>query len=337
MIRNIPRGSIIMKIAVIGAGAVGSVIGGLLSKSGEDVTLIGRKPHVDAINQNGLILKEASGESIIRVRATENLDFKPDLALLSVKTQDVESSVKKAQSYLSSALVVTVQNGIQSDELVARIIGEEKVISSVITSNNEFLKPGIVLYSNTFGKTVMLIGEPFGTRENRLQGLLTLFNKALPTDISKNIRGAHWTKLMWNLQTAVPAITGFSYQDSYQYPQVRKLSVMLIKEGLKVINIAGIKTEDVPGFPLEPLKTISSLLLKRKAKSLGEIPVLGSMLQSIMRGSTTEVDYINGEIVNLGMRVGIPTPANSLIVELVHQVETDGKFLTIDEISKKLR
>ena len=111
---------------------------------------------------------------------------------------------------------------------------------------------------------------------------------------------------------------------------------MLVKEGLKVINIAGIKTEDVPGFPLEPLKTISSLLLKRKANSLGKIPVLGSMLQSIMRGSTTEVDYLNGEIVNLGKKIGIPTPANSLIVELVHQVETTGKFLTIDEITKKL-
>jgi 2-dehydropantoate 2-reductase len=332
-----------MKIAVIGAGAVGSVIGGLLSKDGEDVTLIGRKPHVDAINQNGLILEEASGESIIRVKAAENLDFKPDLALLTVKTQDVESSVKKAQSYLSGVPVVTVQNGVQSDDLVAGVLGRENVISGVITSNNEFLEPGKVWYSNPFGKIAMLIGEPFGTKGNRLQSLSTLLNKAVSTDISENIRGAHWTKLMWNLQTAVPAITGLSYQESYQYPQVRELSVKLVKEGLKVINTAGIKTEDVPGFPLKPLKTmarmplpIASLLLKRKAKSLGKVPVLGSTLQSIRRGSTTEVDYLNGEIVNLGKKMGIPTPANSLMIELVHQVETIGKFLTVDELTKKL-
>ncbi len=325
-----------MKIAVIGAGAVGSVIGGLLSKDGEDVTLIGRKPHVDAINQNGLILEEASGESIIRVKAAENLDFKPDLALLTVKTQDVESSVKKAQSYLSGVPVVTVQNGVQSDDLVAGVLGRENVISGVITSNNEFFEPGKVWYSNPFGKIAMLIGEPFGTKGNRLQSLSTLLNKAVPTDISENIRGAHWTKLMWNLQTAIPAITGLSYQESWQYPQVRELSVKLVKEGLKVIKKAGIKTEDVPGFPLKPLETISSLLLKRMAKSLGKVPVLGSTLQSIRRGSTTEVDYLNGEIVNLGKKMGIPTPANSLIVELVHQVETIGKFLTVDELTKKL-
>ena len=331
-----------MKIAVIGAGAVGSVIGGLLSKDGEDVTLIGRKPHVDAINQNGLILEEASGESIIRVKAAENLDFKPDLALLTVKTQDVESSVKKAQSYLSGVPVVTVQNGVQSDDLAAGVLGRENVISGVITSNNEFLEPGKVLYSNPLGKA-MLIGEPFGTKENRLQSLSTLLNKAVSTDISENIRGAHWTKLMWNLQNAVPAITGLSFQESYQYPRVRELSVKLVKEGLKVINVAGIKTEDVPGYPFKLLKTmarmplpIASLLLKRKAKSLGKVPVLGSTLQSIRRGSTTEVDYLNGEIVNLGKKMGIPTPANSLMVELVHQVETIGKFLTVDELTKKL-
>ncbi len=92
-----------MKIAVIGAGAIGSVIGGLLSKAGEDVTLIGRKPHVDAINQNGLILDGESGKMVIQVKAAENLDFKPDLALLTVKTQDVESSVRKVQPFLSGS------------------------------------------------------------------------------------------------------------------------------------------------------------------------------------------------------------------------------------------
>jgi 2-dehydropantoate 2-reductase len=331
-----------MKIAVIGAGAVGSVIGGLLSKDGEDVTLIGRKPHVDAINQNGLILGEASGESVIRIKAAENFDFKPDLALLTVKTQDVESSVKKDISYLSSVPVVTVQNGVQSDDLVAGVLGRENVISAVILSNFEFLEPGKVWYSNLFGKVAMLIGEPFGTKANRLQNLSTLLNKAVSTDISENIRGAHWTKLMWNLQTAVPAITGFSYQESYQYPQGRELAIKLVSEGLMVINAAGIKTEDVPGFPLGPLKTMASmplpnasLLLKGMVESLGKVPVLGSTLQSIRRGSTTEVDYLNGEIVNLGKKMGIPTPANSLIVELVHQVETIGKFLTVDEITKK--
>ena len=332
-----------MKIAVIGAGVIGSVIGGLLSKVGEDITLIGRKPHVDAINQNGLILEGESGEMVIQVKAADNLDFKPDLALLTVKTQDVETSVRKIQPYLSGALVVTMQNGIRADDLVAAVLGKENIISSVVIFNGEFLEPGKALYSNPFGITALLIGEPWGAKGNRLQGLSALFNKAVPTAISENIRGAHWTKLIWNLQTAVPAVTGLSYQDSYHYPKVRELTINLVKEGLNIIKAAGIETADVPGFPMEPIETmarvslpIASSMLKKKAESLGKIPVLGSTLQSIRRGTSTEVDYLNGEIVNLGKKTGIPTPANSLIVELVHQVETTGKFLTVDELTQIL-
>ena len=191
-----------MKIAVIGAGAIGSVIGGLLSKAGEDVTLIGRKPHVDAINQNGLILDAESSKTVIQVKAAENLDFKPDLALLTVKTQDVESSVKNVQVFLSGTLVVTMQNGVQSDDIVARVLGKENIVSSVVIFNGLFLEPGRVLYSVPFGRIALLIGEPFGAPGSRLQSLSALLNKALPTDISENIRGAHWTKLLWNLNVA---------------------------------------------------------------------------------------------------------------------------------------
>ena len=274
-----------MKIAVIGAGAVGSVIGGLLSKAGEDVTLIGRKAHVEAINQNGLILDGESGKTVIRVKAAENLDFKPDLALLTVKSQDVESSVKKAKPFLSGTLVVTMQNGVRSDDIVAGVLGKENIISSVVTFNGEFLKPGKALYSSLLSKTALLIGEPFGVKGNRLQSLSPLFNKAIGTDISEDIRGAHWTKLLYNLITAVPAVTGLSYQEGNRYPQIRELNINLMKEGLEVIKKAGIKTAPVPGMPPSLIETMakmplaeSSSMMKNIIESLGKTPALGSIL-----------------------------------------------------------
>ena len=332
-----------MRIAIIGAGAIGSVIGGLLCKAGEDVTLIGRKSHVDAINHNGLILEGQSGKSVIRVKAAENLDFKPDLALLTVKSQDVSSSIRKVQLFLSGIQVVTMQNGVQSDDQVAGLLGKENIISSVVVFHGQFLESGKVSYSMPFSETAILIGEPFGNEGTRLQTLSALFNKAISTDISEDIRAAHWTKLLWNLQTAIPAITGLSYQDNYQYQKVRELAVNLSKEGFNVIKAAGIKTGDIQGLPMEPIVTMAreslptaSSLLKKITESLGEVPVLGSTWQSIKRGKNTEVDYLNGEIVTLGKRTEIPTPFNSLTVELVHQVETDGKFLTIDELTQIL-
>jgi len=331
-----------METAVIGAGAIGSVVGGLLSKAGEDVILIGRKPHVDAINQNGLILEAPLEKVVVRVKAAENLDFKPDLALLAAKTQDVESAVRKAQPFLSDALVVTTQNGVRSDDIVAGILGKERIISGVVLYNCQFLEPGRVLYSKLLSKTALLIGEPFGLKGNRLQSLLALFNKALPTDISQDIRGAHWTKLLWNLITAVPAVTGLSYQEGNHYPQIRELKIRLMKEGLEVIRLAGIKTAPVPGLSLSliekmaemPLPQASSMM-KNIIESVGEQNTLGSMLQSIKRGRSTEVDYMNGEIVRLGKNNGIPTPVNSLMVGLVHEVETTGKFLTVDELTHR--
>ena len=332
-----------MKIAVIGAGAIGSVIGGLLSKAGEDVTLVGRKTHVDAINQKGLILVGESGKTVIQVKAAENLDFKPDLALLTVKTQDVETSVRKAQLFLSGAQVVTMQNGVHSDDLVAGVLGKDNIISSVVLFNGEFLEPGKAYYSSVFGKTALLIGEPFGAKGNRLQSLSVLFNKALPTEMSEDIRGAHWTKLLQNLNNAVPAVTGLPVQEGNQYPQIRELNINLMKEGLEVIKLAGIKTPPVPGTMLSLIEAMAKMPLpeassrmKNLIESLGKLPILGSTLQSIRRGRSTEIDYLNGEIVNLGKKTGTPTPVNSLIVELVHQVETTGKFLTVDELTQRL-
>ncbi len=332
-----------MKIAVIGAGAIGSVIGGLLSKAGEDVTLIGRKPHVDAINQNGLLLDGALGKMVIQVKAAEYLDFRPDLVLLAVKTQDVESSVKRIKPYISGVPLVTMQNGVRSDDLVAEALGKENIISSVVTFNGLFLEPGKALFSTPFGKTALLLGEPFSANASRLQKLSAFLNKALPTDISDDIRGAHWAKLLWNLNTAVPAVTGLPMQEGNQYPQIRELNISLMKEGLEVVKLAGIRTADLPSMPLSLMEIIvkmplseASSMLKDGIKSLGELSLLGSILQSIRRAKSTEIDYLNGEIVNLGKKKGIQTPVNSSIVELVHQIENTGKFLTVDELTERL-
>jgi ketopantoate reductase len=93
-----------------------------------------------------------------------------------------------------------MQNGVRSDDQVAGLLGKENIISSVVTFNGQFLEPGKASYSIPFSKTALLIAEPFGTKGSRLQSLPALLNKAIGTDISEDIRAAHWTKLIWNLQ-----------------------------------------------------------------------------------------------------------------------------------------
>lgn len=117
-----------MKIAIIGAGAVGSTLGALLARRGQDVTLIGRPAHVAAIRSDGLRVEGHPGEFTVQVNAAETLDFQPDLALLTVKTQDVTTAVQDNLACLTDVPLVTLQNGVRSDALVAALLPSHQIL-----------------------------------------------------------------------------------------------------------------------------------------------------------------------------------------------------------------
>jgi len=274
-----------MKIAIIGAGAIGSVLGGLLALAGLDVTLIGRQPHVGAINQNGLALDGVLGSFVVRVRAREQLDFVPDLAILAVKTQNLAVATLENTPFIQDATVLTLQNGMRADQMVADLLGGEHLYSAVVLFGATFLEPGKVTYAMA-GQLV--IGKAFGTPDPQtLQKLAVTLGQAIPTHATTNISGAHWTKLIINENNALPAITGLSLQEVNTLPELRTLSVLLMKETLTVFRAA-------------------------------------------------EIDYLNGEVVAQGERTGTPTPYNTAIVELVHQVEDQHQFVSVKHLLASL-
>jgi 2-dehydropantoate 2-reductase len=326
-----------MRVAVIGAGAVGSVVGGLLARAGEDVTLVGRKAHVDAVNRDGLRIDGALGEVRVRVAAAERLDFTPDLALLAMKTQGVAAAARELQPSLGGVPVLTMQNGVRSDELVAEVLGGEQLLSTVVMFGATFLEAGRVTYSPA---GVLVLGVPFGPIDERARSVAALLDKAVPTRLSANIAGAHWTKLIVNQNNALPAATGLSIQEVNRHPALRRLSVLMMREGVEAIAAAGIKLASLPRLPAAAVMAvlrlplpIASRLLRLSSLSLGRTPALGSTLQSVRRGEKTEIDYLNGEVVALGKRIGRPTPYNATVVDLVHQVEATGRFLTPEEVT----
>ncbi|HEV8191707.1 MAG TPA: 2-dehydropantoate 2-reductase [Ktedonobacterales bacterium] len=326
-----------MKIAVIGAGAVGSVIGGLLARAGEDVTLIGRKPQVDAINTHGLLIDGALGEMRVPVAARERLDFSPDLALLGVKIQDIEATIRDAQPHIASSLILTLQNGVRADDLLAGLADKANILSGVVVFGAIYLEPGKVTYSPA-GRLV--IGNPFGPITANVREVAETLNKGLPTHVSDDIRGAHWTKLIINENNALPAITGLSLQRVNTYPQLRRLSVLLMREAVNTMTASGISLGQFPGVSTNLIKIllrtpmpVASALPRLLSRAMGETPFLGSTLQSLKRAKSTEIDYLNGEIVALGKQIGRATLYNTTVVNLVHQVEATGEFLSVDEVA----
>ncbi len=330
-----------MRIAVIGAGAIGSVMGALLQRAGQNVILIARPAHVAAIRQNGLKVEGDTGNFIASVEAAESLNFRPNLTLLTVKSQDVISALKANQNFLTAVPVVTFQNGIRSDQSVATILPREQVFSVVVMTHATYLVPGKV---TVVYRGELMLGRAFGERDNKVEEVASILKQAIPTQVTDNIQGAHWLKLIVNLNNALPAITNQTMKQIYAVAPLRKLAVRLMREGLRVAHRANIRLESLPQVSVALTKLVNWMPLGMAGRiAAGKVrqlttrwPLWGSTLQSIQRGRPTEIDYLNGEIVECGKLYGEATPLNEGIVKLVHQVERTGQFLSPEEIPRAL-
>ena len=329
------------RIAIIGAGAIGCTLGALLSRAGQDVTLIGRPEQVAAIRTGGLQLDGALGRFTVQVPVAEQLDVRPDLALLAVKTQDVLSAVQTNLPLLMDVPLVTLQNGLRSDDLVAGVLPPHQIVSAVVSIIATYLTPGSVTIVSPGS---LVIGHPFAATEPLLPMVAGILNQAIPTHISGNIRGAHWLKLLVNVNNALPAITNRTIQEVYADPYLSQLVIRLLREGLAVVTRAGIKLASLPDVSIAlirllgrlPVRLAARLASAKVRRTVSTLPVLGSTLQSLRRHRSTEIDYLNGEIVRLGREVGVPTPLNAIVVEMVHRVEKQGRFLGVNAIREAL-
>lgn len=321
------------RIAILGAGAIGSMLGALLSRAGEDVTLIGRPVHLKAIRRDGLQVDGALGSFTVKVAAAEQLNFSPDYTFLAVKTQDVTEALRENLAYLKDTTLVTFQNGVRSDELAAEFVRREKIISAVVNISASYLTPGKVTI--VFPGS-LVIGRPFGENTPDLDSLSGILNRAVPTSISGNILGVHWLKLFFNLNNAFPALLNTPLHKALEDAYVRELAARVMQEGLRTVRRARIHLESLPDasvvlfrvLGILPPRLAGWLLASSMRRIKSEWPQLGSTLQSLRRGRSTEVDYLNGEIVRLGERVGHSTPLNGAIVRMMHQVEKTGEYLT---------
>src|SRR5512135_176988 len=226
------------RIAIIGAGAIGSVVGACLSHAGEEVTLIGRTEHLRAIEQNGLQMDGVPGSFVARVATAETLDFQPDFAFLTVKTQDVLTALLANKAFLADTPLVTFQNGVRSDEIAATLLLRTQIISAVVNISASYLTPGTVTVTYPGS---LVIGRPSGQVDAQLDELAALLENVTSTRISKNIQGVHWLKLIFNLNNAFPALLNISLHEVYADVYLRELAARTMQEGLRTVKRAGIR------------------------------------------------------------------------------------------------
>lgn len=294
----------------MGAGAVGSLFGGLLAESGNDVTLIGRKSHVDAIKKNGLIIEGVSGKRVISLKAvtsSSELTETFDLILLTVKAYDTAQAVDEAKPlFRKNSVLLCLQNGLGVEKVASRIIGSNRILRGV-TSNGALLqKSGLVIHT---GKGETIIGEQSTKIIEKTSIIEALLNSGFHTELSGNIEGTVWTKVLVNAGiNPFGALTGMTNGGLIANPDLTRLMTETVIEGKTVAETFNVCLE---GDPVSLMVKTAELTAQNK----------NSMLQDIENAKRTEIDFINGAISCLGKTKNVLTPFNTLLTGLIKSLE----------------
>jgi 2-dehydropantoate 2-reductase len=304
-----------MRICFVGAGALGSTIGGTLARDGADVWLIDSfRQHTDAINAHGLRMLEGGVETIVKVTACSSaaeVGAVADLVIVLVKSYHTREAIRAAAPIIGpQTVVMSLQNGLGHEDILAEEVGRDRVIAGKTYIGGVLLGPGHVR-SGVVGKET-IIGELDGRLTERAERIAERFNRAgIITSLSDNIMGTMWDKLFINVAGGgITAITGLTYGGLYSLPVLEDCALAAISEGIAVAQAAGVKISIT-----DPRRawTMAAAGLPPEFKT--------SMLQSMQSGGVTEVDYIHGSVVRWGARLDVPTPVNSAIVALVKGLE----------------
>ena len=294
-----------MKVAVVGAGAVGCYYGGMLARAGHDVTLIGRPRHVEAIERQGLRLETQTFDERIRVSASSEGSAvrSAQLVLLCVKSTDTESAAAAIKPHLApDALVLSLQNGVENADRLRAILPQD-VLAAVVYIGTEMAGPGHVRHH---GRGELII-ERSRASDEVAQALIAA---GVPTDISDNVRGALWAKLILNCAyNALSAITQLPYGRLVKGAGITAVMRDVVDECLAVA-----KADDVtiPGDVDAAIRKIAETVPGQYS----------STAQDLARGKPSEIDHLNGVIVRRGEALGVATPVNRLLHAIVKLLES---------------
>jgi 2-dehydropantoate 2-reductase len=295
-----------LKVAVMGAGAVGCYYGGMLARAGHEVVLIARPQHVEAIVREGLRMETKTFDERVRLAASTDPSAMQgaNLVLFCVKSTDTESAGAQMRPHLMpEALVLTLQNGVDNADRLRTVLPPRQVSAAVVYVATEMAGPGHVKHH---GRGELVI-EPSSAGDAVAKMLIAA---GVPTEVSANVRGALWAKLVINCAyNAVSAIAQRPYGENVQSEGILQVMRDVVDECLAVANAEGVQ---LPG-------DINAAVRKIIETMPGQ---MSSTAQDLARGKPTEIDYLNGLIVRRGEKLGVATPANRVLWALVKLLQS---------------
>jgi 2-dehydropantoate 2-reductase len=330
-----------VRIAVIGAGALGGTFGALLARAGHDVTVTARGAGLAAITADGIRLSGGFGEAHVRPVAVDRLAETPELTLVCTKAQDAAAAISANAAVIDGSPVIVVQNGLDSVTTAQRLLPRSECFGALSIIAANYTEPGRVRVTTA---APTYLGRGNGPAENATRHWQGVLSAAVPAVAIDNFVGAQWTKLVVNMLNALPAITGWSVQDVVDDGQLRRVMTASMREAVCVGMARGVRFGSLQAlgdrrlrlFSRMPLWAGQVLPLTMRAR-MGNVPNLGSTLQSIRRGQPTEIDFLNGTVVREAESAGVTAPVNALLTALVHDVEASGAPLQPADVVARYR
>ncbi|MBW9102654.1 ketopantoate reductase family protein [Paraburkholderia phenoliruptrix] len=297
-----------MKVAVMGAGAVGCFYGGMLARAGHAVTLIGRLEHVSAIEQRGLRFESAQFDEYVPVSASTDAKgvANAELVLFCVKSSDTEEAALAMRPYLeSSAFVLTLQNGVDNAERVRSVIPQQ-VSSAAVYVACEMAGAGHVRHH---GSGELIIEKTFSGSQHIAQ---ILNSAGIGTELSTNVRGALWGKLILNC-----AYNAMSALTQLPFGELRRRGGHGVEIAMRdiVAECIAVGRADGVGISSDADQTVRTIMETIPAGQYS------STAQDLSRGRRSEIEHLNGHIARRGAALGIPTPVNHLLLVLVNTLD----------------
>ena len=323
-----------MRAAIYGAGSLGTILGAYITKNGGEIELINRnKAHVEALRSNGAtVTGTVNFTQKVKAYTPDEMSGRYDIIFLMTKQQHNGEVVAFLKDYLAEdGVIVTLQNGIP-ELLIGEIVGEERVLGCTVAWGATMKEPGVCELTSAPDSLTFSLGSLQAQPNKHLNDVKALLELMGPVEIDRNFIGSRWSKLLINSAfSGMSAVLGCTFGEAAGNKVSRRVVQALIKECIDVCAAGNIRIEPVQGKDIVKLLDYKNSI--KKAFSFFIIPIAirkhallkASMLQDLEKGKKCEVDAINGVVSAFGRKVGVPTPMNDAVVNVIHQIE-DGKL-----------
>jgi 2-dehydropantoate 2-reductase len=305
-----------MRIAVMGAGGIGGYFGARLAQGGSDVVFVARGAHLAALRERGLIVESKLGDvSLPKVQATDDPSTlgSVDVVLIGVKLWDTEAAAHAVSAIVApTTAVLSLQNGVQKDDVLRHILGDEPVLGGVCYIASTIVRPGVISHTGTLQKLVF--GEYDGRRSARAEALLEACRRGgIDAELSLDIRKAIWEKFVFLVGlSAVTTTIRLPIGPIRTNPRTRRFLLETMREVVAVGQTHGV--------------ALSAEYAEDRLAFCDGLPaeMVSAMYHDLERGNRLEVDWLSGGVVELGQAVGMPTPVNRAVSDIL-ALHANGK------------